>query len=89
MVFEVVDSFEGKSKFFKEEKDAKSYKRQRRQEIHQKYCVEKWGPSNCLCSETNKQQQCAAHHYLYTTPDHELEHCPLKQDVGIRQIKVE
>ncbi len=87
-VFKVIDVFEGKDEHFFNRKEAVKYKLQRREEIHQKYCIEKWGPKDCLCSETNKQQECAAHHYLRTTPDHDLEECPHHSDVAIHTLSI-
>ncbi len=70
--------------------DAKKYKKTRRIELHNKYCVEKHGPSgNCLCKISNNQQECASHQYARTVTEHALSECRLRGDVYIDDIYIE
>ena len=85
-----VHDYEGNDKYFHLYIDAKKYKKMRRIELHNKYCIEKHAPSDkCLCTISNNQQECAAHSYARTVTDHELSACILREDVYIEDIDIE
>ncbi|KKK59029.1 hypothetical protein LCGC14_3038490, partial [marine sediment metagenome] len=66
-MYKVCDCCDGNDKYFYSLQDAKTYKREQRKKLHNKYCIEKQGPEgDCLCIMTNNQQECAAHYDLRT-----------------------
>ena len=74
-VYQVVDSYDGKDKLFEDKDDAKAYKKQRKIEIHQTYCIDKVVPKRCLCDKGD--EECAAHEYARTVERHTRKECVL------------
>ena len=88
-MYKVCDCHDGNDKYFSLLQEAKTYKREQRKKLHNKYCIEKQGPiGDCLCIMTNNQQECAAHYYLRTLTDHILSTCSLRETVMINEINI-
>lgn len=86
MVF-VVSTFDGEDQYFKHKQHAEKFAENECKRLHQKYCIEKWTPTECLCTR-NEEKECAHHYYARTVKEHSVGHCERAETVWVEEKEV-
>lgn len=88
-----VDSRDHGEKFFEWEEEAEEYAEKVREELHQKYCIQKETPTegNCICTRPDfpgyhKGIECTPHYYARTVEDHSVDECDIADNVYIEEV---
>ncbi len=89
-IFRAISEYDGEECLFDQQTDAEKWAENKKEDLHHFYCVERKlnPPSDCLCRTSKGKRECAAHTYQRTVTTHEIDDCPMAQDVKVEEIEV-